>query len=116
MVLCAALVIYIGAMGQTEYCMISSSSLCLVFFLYSNWVLPDELKYKNNVIIPCCTMCLIGFLLSFAILILNMYYYFKDSRNPNTTDTTEKIELTIKNENGEDEYGCEYYNGDNDEV
>lgn len=110
--LCMALVIYISAMGQTKYCMISSSSLCLVFFLHSNWVLPVEMK---NVILPCCIMCLIGVLLSLAILILNMYYYFKDSQNLDS-DTTEKVELTTKNENGEDVYGCQYYNGDNDEV
>jgi hypothetical protein len=113
--LCMALVIYIAAMGQTEYCMISSSSLCLIFFLYSNWDLPVELQNKNNVILPCCTMCLIGVLLSLALLILNMYYQVKDPRHPNN-DTPEEVEHAIKHENEEDFYGCEYYHGDNDDV
>ena len=68
-----SMVIYVGAIGNnTEYHMIASSSLCLVYFLFSYADLPSELR-NSNIIIPCCIMSFLVFLMCFLILILNVY-------------------------------------------
>lgn len=67
-----ALVIFIGGIGKTKYSMLCSSSLTLIFFIFSNFNLPLSIR-NNNIIMPCLVMSLLGFFLSLLILVINVY-------------------------------------------
>lgn len=68
-----SLVIYVGAIGKTEYTSICSSSLSLIFFSCAIFILPES-RRNSNITIPCVIMSLLGFSLSLLILIMDVYW------------------------------------------
>lgn len=80
-----ALVIFIGGIGKTKYSMLCSSSLTLIFFIFSNFNMPVSIR-NNNIIMPCLVMSLVGFFLSLLILIINVYKRECEFQNTTTVE------------------------------
>jgi hypothetical protein len=70
-----ALVVYLGAFGKREYCLLSSSSQSFVYFLFSLVnANNNEEQVNHNVIVPCCIMTFINFMIAVLLLVVNVYY------------------------------------------
>lgn len=85
-----SLVIYIGGIGKSQYSLLCSSSLTLVFFIYSCFHMKQSIQ-NTNIIMPCLVMSLVGFFLSLLLLIIKVYRRECDFHTGPTTLATESL-------------------------
>jgi hypothetical protein len=92
--LIVSLVIYIGAMGQSEYSMVSSSCLCLIFYSYSSLSLPIDARHRH-MLTSCCIMSLLVFMLSLLILVIKVYCDETEAYNDNVAAEEPTVEACV---------------------